>query len=277
MIAFDFIYCRPQTAAEAASAYSGLAAEGKTALYYGGGSEIITMCRAGSIRPDAVIDLKDIAECNQLAKDADSLIIGAACSLSRIKDSRLFPLLSLCCGRIADHSNQCRITLGGNLCGSIIYRETVLPLLLAGAELDLCGPEGVRSLPIEAVFPGRMQLKAGEFILCARLPLWATIARHAHIKRAAAEKIDYPLLTVAALEKEGALCLAFSGLCGHPFRSGEMEAALNQRNASAAQRAEQAAGLLPAPVLDDSRASARYRLFVLKNTLRGLVEEWEHA
>lgn len=277
MIPFDFIYCRPDSPEEAAVIYRQLAEEGKSAVYYGGGSEIITMCRAGSIRPQAVIDLKHIPACQALQADAQALHIGAACTLTRIKHSGLFPLLGLTGGRIADHSNQCRITLGGNLCGSIIYRETSLPLLLAEAEITLYGPQGQRTVPLAQMFPGRMQLKPGEFVLQTHIPVWAVTARYAHIKQTAQEKIDYPLVTVAALWKDGRLRAAFSGICRHPFRSGEIEAVLNDRALSAAARAEQAAALLPEAAYSDREGAGAYRMFVLKNTLCALLEEWEHA
>ncbi len=142
MIPLDWVYCRPDTLAEAASAYVDFLKKGLSPVYYGGGSEIITMSRAGSIQPGAVVDLKGIPECLELKRDADKLIIGTANSLSQISESKLFPLLGTAAGRIADHTNQCRITLGGNLCATIIYRETSLPLLLCDAKVVLCGPKG---------------------------------------------------------------------------------------------------------------------------------------
>jgi len=276
MIPFDFIYCRPAALAEAVDAYRQLQSEGKTPAYYGGGSEIITMCRSGAIRPGAVIDIKGIPECQALLEDGQGVHLGAALTLSRIKESRCFPLLGLAAGRIADHTNQCRITLGGNLCGAVIYRETSLPLLLADAEVTLFGPAGQRTVPLQSVFQGRLLPKPGEFMVQAHIPGWALQEPYAHIKRTAQEKIDYPLVTVTALRKDGALRAAFSGLCPYPFRSGQLEAVLNDRALSCRERAEQAAGLLPEPALINVEGSGAYRLFVLKNTLTALLEGWEH-
>lgn len=277
MIPFDFIYCRPESLQETAEAYRGLRAEGKAAVYYAGGSEIITLCRAGAIRPDAVVDIKNIPQCRVLAADAQGLHIGAACTLNQIKQSKLFPLLSLACGRIADHTNQCRITLGGNLCGSVIYRETSLPLLLCDAGVTLWSPEGERALPFSSLFSGRMRLNPGELVVQVHIPSWALYARHAHIKRTANEKIDYPLVSVAAIGKDGYLRAALSGVCPQPFRSGPMESVLNDRALSFDARAEKAALLLPEPAIGDAEGSGEYRLFVLKNTLRALLEEWENG
>ncbi|MPM19965.1 6-hydroxypseudooxynicotine dehydrogenase complex subunit alpha [bioreactor metagenome] len=277
MIPFDFVYCRPDTPAEAYEAFLQLQSEGKNPAYYAGGSEIITMCRAGSIRPGAVIDIKRIPECMSLSADAEGLHIGCACTLSQIKDSKLFPLLTLACGRIADHTNQCRITLGGNLCGTILYRETSLPLLLSDSAVTIFGGGGLRTLPLQSVFRGRLRLGAGEFAVRLHVPAWALQARHFHVKRTANEKIDYPLVSMSALVREQELRAAFSGVCAFPFRSGQIEAVLNNRALSCADRAEQAALLLPAPALQDVEGSGEYRTFVFKNMVQALLEEVEHG
>lgn len=277
MIPFEFIYCLPNSLQEATEAYNQLRSEGTNPIFYAGGSEIITMSRTGSIQPEAVIDLKEIPELNELRNGQQGLHIGAACSLNRIRDAKLFHLLGLACGRIADHTNQCRITLGGNLCGTIIYRETSLPMLLSEAKVTITGPEGLRTVPFSSVFPGKMQLKSGEFLVSLDIPSWALEARYAHIKHTTNEKIDYPLVSVAALWKGNELRTAFSGLCSHPFRSEEMESVLNDHSISIASRVEQSAELLPEPPYSDVEGSGSYRLFILKNTLTTLLEDWEHG
>lgn len=277
MIPFEFVYLRPDTLAEAVAAYREFEAAGKSALYYAGGSEIITMSRAGAIRPDAVIDVKNIPELNVLSIDRRGLTLGAALTLNQIKESRLFPLMALAAGRIADHTNQCRITLGGNLCGTIIYREASLPLLLSDAFVTLYGPEGERTAPFERVFQGRMQLSPGELAVHVFVPSWALSARHAHLKKTAQEKIDYPLVNVTALWKDGVLRAAFSGLAAQPLRSPEVESILNDRGASAETRALGAARLLSEFARGDAEGSREYRLFVAKNTLQELLEGWENG
>lgn len=191
--------------------------------------EILSMCRTGSIQPDAVIDIKSIPECRLLSVYNERLHIGFVCSLNQISESKLFPLMRLTCGRIADHTNQCRITLGGNLCGSIIYRETSLPLLISDADITLYGPDGERTVPFGSVFHERMRMKPGEMIVQVNIPVWALSARYSHIKKTANEKIDYPLVSVAALWKDDNLRIAFSGLCSYPFRNEQIENALNER------------------------------------------------
>ena len=277
MILFGFSYLRPDTLQEAVSAHQEFTRAGKAALYYAGGSEVITMCRAGAIRPDAVIDVKLIPELNVLSVDEGALTLGAALTLNRIRESKLFPLLSLAAGRIADHTNQCRITLGGNLCGTIIYRETSLPLLLADAEVVTFGLEGERTLPIGRAFDGRMRLAPGELLVQVRVPGWVPAARHWHIKKTANDKIDYPLLGVTALAADGALRCAFSGLSDAPLRSAEVEAILNNKGVSIGDRVAEAVAALSDCARSDPEASSEFRLFAARNTLKTLLEAWEDS
>lgn len=277
MIPFNFVYLRPDSLEVAAALYHSLKAEGKQAMYYAGGSETITLCRVGSIQPDAVIDIKEILDCQVLSADDEELHIGAACTLSQIQESKLFPLLGLACGRIADHTNQCRITLGGNLCGTIIYRETSLPLLLSDAEITLFGSKGLRRVPFHEVFDGRLQLEAGEIIVQLHVPLWATEATYFHIKKTRSDKIDYPLVSVAGLVKDNQLRCGFAGICDAPFRSIQIEELLNDRTLSLEERSQRAVDLLPKPPHHDVEGSADYRAFVFKNTLYTLLEGWENG
>lgn len=277
MIAFDFDYYCPDTLNGAIHLFKKIQSKGEDALYYAGGSEIISMSRVGSIQPGAVIDIKSIPECTGIEIDEEYLNIGSVSTLYSISESNLFPLMKLSCGRIADHTNQCRITIGGNLCGTIIYRETSLPLLLSDANITLYGEDGERTIPFDNVFNGRMQLSPGEMIVKIHIPIWALSAPYFHIKKTANEKIDYPLISVAAIIKDNSIRIAFSGVCFFPFRSKEIEKALNNRSISIEERAKQATSLLPDEVYSDGESSGEYRLFVLENTLLEILKRWENG
>ncbi|OQB22818.1 MAG: 4-hydroxybenzoyl-CoA reductase subunit beta [Firmicutes bacterium ADurb.Bin182] len=272
MIPFHFDYYKPETVKEAVEAYSALAQKNKSPVYYGGGSELISMARVGSIRTGVVIDIKSIPECTVLKVTGRKLLIGSAVTLSAIKESGCFPLLGTSAGRIADHTNQCRITLGGNVCGTIIYRETVLPLLLADASVKISGPSGTRSCPFSEAFRERIKLCEGELITSFLIGEEFSRSKYVHVKKTKGEKIDYPLVTVAALMHNGHVRMAFSGVCGFPFRSQLMEKALNESGVSASEKAENAASLLPGAVLDNIDGSRDYRIFVLKNTVQNALE-----
>lgn len=273
MIPVNFAYCRPCTPEEAVQAYEGYEKAGKKTLYYGGGSEIISMARVGSITPEAVVDLKEIPACCELKEEGKYINMGGALSLRAIADSQCFPLLGKAVGRIADHTNQCRITLGGNLCGTIIYREAVLPLLLTESEVSLQGPEGARRLPLHKVFDARMRLLPGEFILKVHVPKKYAPLPYLHIKKAPTEKIDYPAVSLAAIIEKGRLRIAFSGICSYPFRSKEMEDMLNDTGRTIPQRLKKAVELLPEEPADDAHCSRGYRQLIFENMLGQVLTE----
>ena len=164
MIPFDIVYVRPGTVREAADAYRQLDADGQAPVYYGGGSELISMARLGNAAFGAVIDLKSIPECRVLETDGDSLLLGSAVTLGELVRSGLFPLLGKTAGRIADRTMQNRITLGGNLAATIIYRETVLPLLLSDAALTTAGIGGLSTQQVSRLFRERLMLPKGDFM-----------------------------------------------------------------------------------------------------------------
>ncbi len=277
MIPFSFDYYRPDTINEAVQIYKELESQGKSPLYYGGGTEFISMARVHNVFTKAVIDLKGIPECNVLEIREDLLIIGSSVTLSRISESKMFPLLGKTCGRIADHTIQCKITLGGNIGGTIIYREAVLPLLLSDTYVTIAGENKLRNVPLSEVFIERLHLAKGEFIVRFALEKEYTALPFVHVKKTKNEKIDYPLVSIAATKQNDKLRIAFSGVCGFPFRSSQIEGSLNDTNSSRETRVNNVLNQLPAPVLNDVGGSDKYRKFVLKNVLMTTLETLEGA
>jgi len=273
MIPYNFDYYRPDSINEAVQIYQQLDSEGKNPLYYSGGSEIISMARVNNITTKAVIDLKAIPECGVFENSGNDLIIGAGITLSGIKEANVFPLLSKACGRIADHTMQCKITIGGNACGTIIYKETLLPLLLSDCNVVVVGSGKVKQLSIHNVFHEKLNLSKGDFIAQFIIEKKYLSLPYFHVKKTKNEKIDYPLLTLCAVVDEGKLKAAFSGLCDFPFRSIKLEDELNKRDKSFEERFGNAVDHIPVPVLNDLSGSDQYRLFVLKNTLLNAEKE----
>ena len=100
-------------------------------------------------------------------------------------------------------------------------------------------------------------------------------AKFAHIKKTANEKIDYPRINVTAIWKDDLLRIAFSGICSYPFRSEQIESVLNNHIIGRDERAEEAIKMLSEPAHYDAEGSGKYRIFVLKNTLCQLLEDYK--
>ncbi len=272
MISFDFEYYRPDTLKEAVDIFLKLDKEGKSPVYYGGGTELISMARVGSQSFGAVVDIKNIPECKVLGFNADTLCLGSAITLSDITEANYFPLLSKTAGRIADHTMQGKITFGGNLASTIIYRETVLPLLLTNARLTVAGKNGLAEVEIGQVFKERLRLQKGEFLVKATIDKKFLIAPYFHVKKTKNEKIDYPLITAEGLKLDGYVRIAFSGLASYPFREANIENMLNDSSLEFSQRADKIVQALSGVITSDLYGSAEYRKYVLKNTIVNILE-----
>jgi CO/xanthine dehydrogenase FAD-binding subunit len=275
MIPFDFEYYKPETVEEAAQIYSDLNSEGKKPLYYGGGTEIISMARAFNVYTEAVIDIKGIPECNVQELKDNKLIIGSAVTLTQIAEANLFPVLGLTVQRIADHTIQDKITLGGNIAGTIIYREAVLPLLISNSEVVIANLNGLKQVSIMDIFEKRIKLNSGDFIVNVAIDSHFLSLPYVHSKKTKSDKIDYPLITLAALKDNNRVNVAFSGVCSYPFRSFLIENYLNDTNILHNVRVNNIINNIPDLVLNDLAGSAEFRKFVLQKMLLEVLSKLE--
>jgi CO/xanthine dehydrogenase FAD-binding subunit len=273
MIPFDFEYLRPESLAEAITSYQQLHQEGLKPIYYAGGTEVVTFCRAGRMQPGAVIDVKRIPECRMLAMDSDVMICGAALPLNAIITWNRFPLLSEVAQVVADHTVRNRLTLGGNIAGHLPYRETVLPLLLTDAVMQTAGPQGERHIPIQDIFQKRLMLVEGELLVQIQVPKHHLAASTWYQRKTKHSRIDYPIASAAFLKDKEQIRMAIGGVSEFPFRSVELETMLNDTGTSTVVRAAQIVSNLPFPVANTHRASAEYRLMLLERMLVEALEK----
>ncbi|GAA4852079.1 FAD binding domain-containing protein [Paenibacillus vulneris] len=275
MIPLNFEYFKPSTIQMAVEQFQHLQKQGKQPIYYSGGTEIITWARTHAIHPDAVIDLKSIPECNVMDFRNGSLIIGSCVTLSALSAANLFPLLSQTALGIADQTARNKITLGGNICGKIHYREVVLPLLLADSRVLVAGAHGIREASIHQVFSQQIRLEKGEFLVQILTDQSNLSLPFVHYKKRQIGSIGYPVVTLAAMKKDHQVYTAYSGVCSFPFRSIPMDELLNDSSMALETRIELAIGKLPAPLLTNVEGSAPYRRFVLKQTIADTLHSLE--
>ena len=275
VIAFDFNYYKPSTIAEAIETYITATSLRKKVIYYSGGTEFITFARTNKMHADVVIDIKGIPECNVCEIQGGQLVIGAAISLNKLVETNQFPLLSQTVKQIANHSSRNKITIGGNINSQLIYREGVLPFLLADAKVKIASQGEEKVVSLKKIFDRKMTLDEGTFLVQIIVDASFIDLPYLSLKRTQMTKVGYPVVTLAALLKENQIRVAFSGLCSFPFRSKKIEAIVNDDSLSERERIEQIASHLPASIVDDSHASAAYRGFVLKNLLVDTFEVLE--
>ncbi len=279
MISEDISYVRPRTVEEAMQAWaeytnrvSGAAQTGTTerVRYLGGGTELVTGARkAGQSGTHlrVLIDLKRIDETRRLENSGGRIFLGSTLPLNDIGDSGLFPLLTATIRNIADRTTRNRLSLGGNIAGSLPYREAVLPLLLVDATIHTIKPVLADDLelslrqerPLREVFDKRLSLQAGELILGFSFPAAAATLPWKHYRATRTGPVDYPLVTACFVAGAG-IAVAFSGLFPYPAWYASLDKA-------------KAALAVPGLVRTDQRASAEYRLALTHDMVRRAQEE----
>lgn len=271
MLSFDFDYYKPVTIKEALDLFQQSDRTGKQPMFFSGGTELITLGRIDLAFSGVVIDIKDIKELRAMRMHENNLVLGSALSLTKIEEANPFPLLTKTISEIADHTARGKITLGGNICAQIYYREAVLPFLLCDSHAVIAGPNGVYVKNINEIFKEHLKVKRGELLLQLITDQTYIEAPYISVKKRQNWNIGYPLITAGAILKDGKLRLAISGLCPFPFRSLEAEEILNNRRIPIEDRIKKAIEILPGPILNDVEGSSEYRLFVLENLLQDIV------
>lgn len=272
MIAFDFDYYRPETLEAANEQYQTLHSNGQTVMFYGGGTEFISRARRHEIQVDAVIDLKGIPECRIFEVYEGKLVIGSAVTLSQITDDNLFPLLTDVSRHIATRTERNKITIGGNITSHLLYREGLLPLLLADADVVISDNGGIRKAKVRNVFDQGVHLNPDEFIVNISVDQAFTELPYQNLKQTKHSNINYPIISLAAVYQDDNLAIACSGACSYPVLFKNEKQIINNNKLSREEEITHIVNDLPEPILDDMYASANYRKFVLENELYKLID-----
>jgi carbon-monoxide dehydrogenase medium subunit len=170
----DTQYLMPRTLDEAVGAF---AAANGAARILAGGTDLLVQMRAGTVRPGLIVDIKKIAEMTSIEETADGgFRIGAAVSGAVLGEhprlAKAWPGVVEAVNLIGSTQVQGRASPGGNLCNGSPAGDSVPAMIAAGAVVTVQGPNGRRTMPVEAVpaGPGRTTLAPGEILVSFTLP-----------------------------------------------------------------------------------------------------------
>lgn len=173
MNAFDY---RPAQSIEEAVAL--LAAHGDRARLLAGGTDILVHLREGRYDVDLLVDVKKIAELNELSFDVEAgLTIGAAvpcCQIYEFSPVRShYPALFDSASIIGGVAIQGRATLGGNLCSAAPSADSVPSMIVLNGTCRVAGPQGERRIPVEKfnLGLGKNVMERGEMLVSLIFPV----------------------------------------------------------------------------------------------------------
>jgi carbon-monoxide dehydrogenase medium subunit len=186
-----FRLVRATTLAEALEAHQAAG----DAAYLAGGTELLQIMKMGLAQVGALIDLKGLPELRGIALETDgSLRIGALTTHRELERSPLVrgacPALARLEGRVANVRVRNTGTLGGNLAFAEPHSDPAVFLVACGAEIDLVGPTGRRTMPLEDFIVGPLATARdpSEVVDAIRLPAARAGTRRAYEKIAFFER-----------------------------------------------------------------------------------------
>ncbi|MBU2549197.1 MAG: xanthine dehydrogenase family protein subunit M [Proteobacteria bacterium] len=255
------------------------------AVLYAGGTDLFPSMRHGRPAPDAFICLESVSELKGVRDEGGSLVIGAGTTHAELLDDPLIlehaPILARALAVLGSPPIRHMGTIGGNVCTASPAGDTLPPLYLLGAEVEIQSVGGNRSLPMRDFIlgPGRTALNSGEIVTGIRLDKAAPGCIHHFEKVGPRMALAIAVVSLAALLRVSdenrieSARLAWGSVGPTVVISDEVEAALIGR-ALTMHTLEGAAVLARRAVrpIDDIRAGADYRRLLAGNLILRLIE-----
>ncbi|CAM2059781.1 putative xanthine dehydrogenase FAD-binding subunit XdhB [Desulfovibrionales bacterium] len=170
---------RYQKASNVAEAIRLLAAN-PTARPIAGGTDLLIQLRAGHADAGNLVDLHDLPELRGIRlNDEGVLVISAGTTFTDLLESPLVaayaPVLAEAAATIAGPQIRNIATIGGNICNGAVSADSVPPLLVLDAILEVAGPNAVRTTSLQGFHtgPGHVALQQAELLIAIRLPVHA--------------------------------------------------------------------------------------------------------
>lgn len=234
-------FIKPQTTEELAK----ILEENEGSLFYSGGTEIMADYRQGKIPQVTWIDLKQVEGTRELTDET----IGSCVFLNELEKPAM--LVDVARG-VADQTIRNHLTIGGNICGKLPFRETVLPLLALDAEVSILSNREIIKDKLRNRFDKFMKLKPGELVY--QFHFDAAEKPYRYQRYTISGSIDYPVMTYLAVKTEEGFFVGLSGYGSVPlyglFNEWDRQAIMNHFT----------------PVTND-RGSAVYRKKLLQTEL----------
>ncbi len=254
------------------------------ALIVSGMTDVGLTITKGLAQPQQVIWLGRVAGLDLIEDTPDGLVIGATATLAAAAAhlAALSPDLGEVVRRFGSVQVRNAATVGGNLANGSPIGDLAPCLIALNARLELSGPDGTRSIPLERFFIAYRQQdrRTAEYLRRIIIPRPEQDLRFRAYK--VSKRMDEDIsavLSAFALRLEGEQIaearLAYGGMAGIPSRAPMTEAKLAGLCLSDPAAWEPALAQVHdefAP-LTDHRASARYRRLVARHLLEKALHE----
>jgi len=259
-----------------------------------GGTDLMPQSHAGRVTlKHGLLNIQHVPELRGIERDGASVRIGALCTISELMRDPLigthFGILAEACDHFASDQLRNAATIGGNVCNASPAGDTLPPLLVLDAEVELASrPNGrveTRRVPLGEFFvgPGRTARLPSE-LLCA---LWVPVPPAGFVGRffkfGTRPALDIAVIAIGIGGVRTGRTLtrarvAYGAVAPVPMRARKTEGALEgiALDAAASARIAAVARDEVRPI-DDVRASAWYRRELVFNMTRRMLDDVAEA
>jgi carbon-monoxide dehydrogenase medium subunit len=276
MIPVPFTYERASSIEDAVTK---MAAGGKLIA---GGHSLVPLMKLRLSEPGRLIDIARIPGLSGIRDSGARIEIGATTTHHEVATSQLLrdkcPMIAEAAAEIGDAQVRNRGTIGGSIAHADPAADMPAVMLAAGAEIEIRGAGGSRTVKAEDYFQGfyTVDLQSSEIITAIRISPMRSAAYAKLHQRAS----HYAIVGVAAaLQIEGGVIrsarIGVTGATTHAVRLTDVEAALAGKQASAEviAAASQNAGSAIADLNVDLHGSADYRRAMIAVFTRRALEK----
>jgi CO/xanthine dehydrogenase FAD-binding subunit len=268
----SFQYEKPKTREEIVARL----ADVQGARLLAGGTDLLGQIRARALRPPLIIDLKGVPALQHLDAGRDGLSIGAAVILNKLLEAHdltgRYRALVQAVADLASYTIRNRATLVGNVANASPCADSVPPLCVMDARVEIVGPGGARELPVLQFIRGNrtVALERGEMVSRVIVPEPTPGTWSGYLKRKRVRGHDLALCSVALLREPERKRLRLSvGSCTPAPTLISLDDMFARPDAEEAALRAQAA-IHP---IDDVRASIEYRRDMVAVMTRRLLAD----
>lgn len=252
-----------------------------------GGTDLLIHIRAGKRQPKLVILLRKVRDLDRAVTVSDEgVTFGALATLMDVAQHpnvrRQFPAIAEAASRVGSDQIRNRGTLCGNVANASPAADTMPPLYVYDAFVNVLGINGPRSVPIQSFVrgPGKTALVPGEIIESVFCPRPTGASSSAYLKLARREGIDIATVGAAALTSATSVVRVALGAVGPtPVRTAEAEGLLGQglKDPEALVRGLDVLAAATNPITD-IRATREYRLAMVRALARNAIQaSWDRG
>ncbi len=266
----NFSYLAPETLKEL---YALLKKSNGKATILAGGTDLLVNMHNNWISPECLIDIKKIPELKGISYSPKTgLSIGATTvCIDLINNSDVkkhYPLLAEAAHQIGSPQLRNRATIAGNLCTASPCADMGCSLLAMGASVELGSAEGTRVIALKDFFTGpkKTQIKKTEVLLRILVPADMAGAKFGMRKLKRIKGHDIAVASVAIARTAKVLRIGVGSAAPTPVVTADLSPSITVDKAVAA------AEKIICPI-DDVRAGAEYRRFMVKEFVEQLYSE----